>query len=99
MLAGASSAAIDWVGALLLGYVPERIPITLHAFDQFRWPLTDFPADDIRVCGAFGNGTAELLEDAPLAERASAYPLGWLDAVKSSVHASTVTPAADGEPA
>lgn len=99
ILAGASSAAIDWVGAILLGYAPERIPITAHAFDEFRWPLTDFLPADVRIRGALGDGPAALLEDADLAARASAYPLGWLDAVAEAASARSVTPRAGDEPA
>jgi uncharacterized protein (DUF362 family) len=99
IVAGGSSAAVDWVGAILLGYVPERIPITAHAFDRFRWPLADFGPQDIRIAGALGTGAAGILTGAPLAARPEAYPLGWLDAVLSPAGLSAVTPTAGDEPA
>ena len=77
---GSSSAAIDWVGALLLGYAPERIPITAHAFDEFRWPLTDFAPDEVRVTGSMGDGAAAMLGGLGLATPTE-YPRGWRDAV------------------
>ena len=99
LLAGTSSAAMDWVGAMLLGYAPERIPITAHAFDRFRWPLTDFSPGDVRVVGSLGDGPASMLRDARLPTSPSAYPLGWLDAVATPASADAITPAADNEPA
>ncbi len=99
LLAGASSAAMDWVGAILLGYAPLRIPITAHAFDEFRWPITDFSPDEVSVRGALGEGPAALLETAQLAARATDYPLGWLDAVAEPTGARAVTPRAGDEPA
>ncbi|HET9010210.1 MAG TPA: DUF362 domain-containing protein, partial [Gemmatimonadaceae bacterium] len=55
VIAGSSSAAVDWAGAQLLGYDPSRIPIAHHAFDDFRWPLTRFGADDVQIVGDGGS--------------------------------------------
>lgn len=99
LLAGESSAAMDWVGAILLGYAPGRIPITAHAFDAFRWPITDFSPEDVSIRGALGDGPASMLETAELAARAAHYPSGWLDAVSEPADAHGVTPRAGDEPA
>ena len=49
ILAGENAAAIDFVGAHLLGMNPEEIPIIRSAFDDFRWPLTRFPRAEVAV--------------------------------------------------
>jgi uncharacterized protein (DUF362 family) len=87
LLAGESSAAVDWVGSWLLGYAPHRIPITSHAFDRFAWPLVSFPSREVRLAGALGSGFAdELLE--PLARRSAVtHPAGWADAAAISAAA------------
>ena len=90
LVGGSSSAAIDWVGAMLLGYAPERIPITAHAFDRFRWPLTDFEPSDVRVAGSLGEGPSSLVAGSGL-PTPSNHPLGWLDAVVTPGAAEATT--------
>jgi uncharacterized protein (DUF362 family) len=80
LLAGASSAAVDWVGAHLLGYDPHRIPIAREAFGQFRYPLVEFRAEDVSVLGDLGHGIADELLPG-LIPTPKHYPLGWLDAI------------------
>ena len=79
LIAGASSPAVDWVGAHLLGYDPQRIPIAREAFGAFRYPLTTFGWQDISTVGDLGHGGADALAGSivPPAE----YPQGWRDAV------------------
>ncbi|HEX4933098.1 MAG TPA: DUF362 domain-containing protein, partial [Gemmatimonadaceae bacterium] len=87
VLAGENPAAVDLVGARLLGYDPGRIPIVAHAFDRFRWPLTDFGAADVRVDGALGIGLArDCVHDATGVTEMH-YPAGWRDAVAAPPHA------------
>lgn len=81
LLAGENAAAVDLVGARLLGYAPERIPIVAHAFDRFRWPLTDFAAADVMVTGAMGSGPAGERIHAAFGETEMHWPAGWRDAV------------------
>jgi hypothetical protein len=80
LLAGANSAAVDYVGAQLLGYDPALIPIVRHAFDAFRWPLARSSAFDVTLLGDLT--AAELmrneLDGPPLI-----YPIGWMDAVRA----------------
>lgn len=80
LLAGSSAAAVDHVGTRLLGYDPSRIPIVSHAFDDFTWPLVDFPASDVKVIGALGSGRADALVHRTEGE--VHYPPGWRDAVR-----------------
>ncbi len=84
LLAGENAAAVDLVGARLLGYAPERIPIVAHAFDRFRWPLTDFAPGDVRVSGAFGDGPAAERIHADFGDTKMHWPAGWRDAVADS---------------
>ena len=78
LLAGSNAAAVDLVGARLLGYVPGLIPIVAHAFDRFRWPLTDFAADEVRVSGALGDGDAAERVRATFGDTEMHWPAGWL---------------------
>ncbi len=85
LLAGSNAAAVDLVGARLLGYAPERIPIVAHAFDRFRWPLTDFAREDVRVTGALGDGPAAQHVDADFGGTEMHWPAGWRDAIDDAV--------------
>ena len=80
--AGASSAAVDWVGARLLGYDPSRIPIAREAFGSFRYPLVKFGPESVTITGDLGHGEADTLLPGCM-PRPAHYPLGWLDAVAS----------------
>lgn len=82
LLGGASSAAVDLVGAHLLGYDPSRIPIAREAFGSFRYSLVDFESESVSVLGDLGHGTADSLLPGCM-PRPAHYPLGWLDAVAS----------------
>jgi uncharacterized protein (DUF362 family) len=79
LLAGSNSAAVDRIGAQLLGYDPEMIPIVRRAFEDFRWSLVRPGASDVDVVGDLGAVT-RLLPDksspTPLI-----HPVGWVDAV------------------
>ena len=81
---GRNSAAVDWVGAHLLGYEPRRIPIAREAFTQFRWPLTDFATDEVTVLGDLGDGKADEVLERISGERSIVYPSGWQDAARES---------------
>lgn len=80
LLGGSSSAAVDWVGAQLLGYEPERIPVAREAFGGFRWPLASFAGTDVEVVGDPGSGAVNQVGDVRPSCRIT-YPLGWIDAV------------------
>lgn len=85
LLAGGNAAAVDHVGARLLGYDPSRIPIVQHAFDRFKWPLTDFASSEVMVTGALGEGAADDIVH-QLVDSIS-YPVGWRDAATTEVAA------------
>ena len=80
---GMNAAAVDWVGARLLGYDPARISIVREAFADFRWPITCYAPGDVTLSGDFGAGNAEQLlksREAP----AVIYPAGWRTAANSA---------------
>jgi uncharacterized protein (DUF362 family) len=86
LLAGECAAAVDYVGALLLGYDPARVPVVRHAFDEFRWPLADCAPEEVLLIGEVGE---ERASDPPgsLAAREVVYPLGWRDAAAAGTGA------------
>lgn len=75
LLAGNNASAVDWVGAHLLAYEPEKIPLLRHAFDQFRWPITNFSSGGVRVTGDLGKGTPQSVIES--VRKAVTHPLGW----------------------
>lgn len=78
ILGGNNAAAMDWVGAHLLAYDPEKIALVRHAFDQFRWPIADFPSSSVSVAGDLGEGTpSRVLESF---RQPVVHPVGWRDA-------------------
>lgn len=79
LLAGSNSAAVDRIGAQLLGYQTDLIPIVRRAFDEFRWPLVRSAASETEIIGDLHRGEHHLVErpsPVPLV-----YPVGWVDAV------------------
>lgn len=78
LLAANNAAAMDTVGALLLGYDPARITIAREALGDFRWPLAPFRREDVSVTGDMGGGRAEEV----LRGRGArvVHPVGWRDA-------------------
>ncbi len=81
MFAGSNPAAVDWIGAQLLGYDPAKIPIAREAFGQFRWPLVSKSPADVRVLDASGDFTNEVATTS-LAKGPIIYPAGWRDATR-----------------
>lgn len=80
LLAGSSAPAVDWVGALLLGYDPSKVHVTREAFGRFRWPLVPFGPGDVTLCGDAGEGNAaEVVRARPDAPAVN-HPVGWRDA-------------------
>jgi len=78
MFAGNNAAAVDWLGARLLGYDPQLIPIVREAFGDFRWPISTSRPEDITLSGDWGTGK---LEQMSLKEMGNVvHPLGWRDA-------------------
>ena len=80
---GANAAAVDWVGARLLGYDPSRISIVREAFADFRWPITSYTPGEVKLSGDFGAGSADRIltsRETP----AVIYPAGWQAAANSA---------------
>ena len=86
LLGSWNAAAMDWVGAYLLGYTPARVSIAREAFGHFRWPLVTFAHEQVRVCGDLGEGAADELlgtRGEPLFQ--VKHPAGWRDAAAAPV--------------
>jgi len=80
LLGSNNAAAMDWVGAQLLAYDPEKISLMRHAFDSFHWPIANFSRGDVKLVGDFGAGSAgAILEKI---ERCVIHPVGWRDAAR-----------------
>jgi uncharacterized protein (DUF362 family) len=83
LLAGGNAAAVDWVGAQLLDYQPELIPIVRGAFGRFRWPIASFPANDVAVSGELGSGKSVSVLSARSLVPNVIHPAGWRDAARA----------------
>lgn len=84
LMSGANAGAVDWIGAYLLGYPPENIPIVREALQTFRWPLTSFTRRDICLLGDLGEGVADEVFKGRPAETIN-HPIGWRDVAHSRV--------------
>jgi len=78
LLGSNNAAAMDWIGAQLLAYDPEKISLVRHAFDQFRWPIANSPSNRVELVGDLGAGYPQPILDA-MRPRVS-HPVGWRDA-------------------
>ncbi|MBI3652060.1 MAG: DUF362 domain-containing protein [Acidobacteria bacterium] len=83
IFAGRNAAALDWVGAQLLGYDPLRIPVVREAFGAFSWPLARFAADQVQMLGDVESGSAKRARTCLQQPAAIVYPAGWRDAAAS----------------
>ena len=79
IVGGNNAAAVDWVGAHLLALDPEKVPLTRHAFDQFRWPITNSSSASVIVIGDLGEGVP--LSVIEKVRQPVNHPLGWRSAV------------------
>jgi uncharacterized protein (DUF362 family) len=77
LLAGENAAAVDWVGAGLLGYDQKLVRIVSGAFMRFRWPLAGFGPSEIELVGDLGEDAAEVLVRPP---QPVIHPAGWIPA-------------------
>ncbi len=78
LLGGGNPAAVDWVGAHLLGYDPRRVALTREAFGRFHWPLAAFESDEIRLTGDLED-EAGSLAGALGGAHSVKHPPGWRD--------------------
>src|SRR5215813_9845612 len=89
ILAGHNAAAVDRVGAHLLGYDPEKLSIVREAFGGVLWPIASFDPADVSILGDWKAGPTYQV----FRERENLtpviHPVGWRDAslTASSVNA------------
>lgn len=72
LFGGNNAAAVDWVGARLLGYDPQQLSIVREAFGKFSWPLASFAPADIEIAGDWSSDA-----EVKLSNRQAIYPEGW----------------------
>ena len=77
IFAGRNAAAMDYVGAQLLGYEPQRLPVVREAFGEFSWPLTSFTSGDVILVGDADTEGLTAKTSEPII-----YPVGWRDAAR-----------------
>lgn len=82
LLAGSNAAALDLVGAHLLGMNPARIPIITGAFGRFRWPLTAFSQEAVCVHLKGNTVTLQNAMSGLNPPRPEHVPAGWKSIVK-----------------
>ncbi|MFZ0815692.1 MAG: DUF362 domain-containing protein [Candidatus Sulfotelmatobacter sp.] len=70
-----NTVAAEWVHARLMGFDPEKIPLIREAFARFKYPLTNFSPDSIRVWIADTEKSAQ--EILPFDGRPFLPPRGW----------------------
>ena len=82
VLAGRNPVAVDLVGAELMGFDYERIPMLAEAFVEHPLPLVEFRADEISITSNVGDlcGNLDTLRHA--GRPAFAAPLGWIDFIE-----------------
>ncbi len=78
LLGSNNAAAMDWVGAQVLAYDPQKISLVRHAFDSFHWPIANFSSADVRLVGDLGAGAPRAILEA--VQRCVTHPVGWRDA-------------------
>jgi uncharacterized protein (DUF362 family) len=84
LVAGGNAAAVDWVAASLLDYDPRAISLTRGAFGGFRWPLTSFAPEEIRLLGDLGSGLSAAVLD-ELTAVPVRHPVGWRSAARTGL--------------
>src|SRR5215475_11551638 len=80
ILAGRNAAAVDRVGAHLLGYDPERLPIVREAFGDVQWPIASFEPGDVTFLGDWKVGHADQIFRDCKNPMTVIHPIGWRDA-------------------
>ena len=70
-----NTGAAEWVHARLMGFDPRRIPLIRETFGRFKYPLTDFESDSIRVWIAEAEKSVH--DVLPFEGRAFLPPRGW----------------------
>ena len=76
VLASGNPAAMDQVGARLLGYDPAKVPLLIHAFGDFRWPIAKFEHEEMVLTDA--DRAIDITEDELLEKDLPVrHPAGW----------------------
>ena len=82
IVAGSNQAAVDMVGARLLGYDASRIPTLRLAFDEYRWPITAFRSEE--VVEVVADRSEEDEREGATSRKEIRHPIGWTDALAAN---------------
>jgi hypothetical protein len=85
ILVGSNPAAVDYVGAHLLGYDPERIRLIRNAFGLGHRPISSFMPSEIKLLGDWGMGPAHEVLRKRRAHGGISHPIGWRDVAMADV--------------
>lgn len=85
MLVGRNPVAVDYVGAHLLGYDPDRIRLIGNAFSLEHRRISSFMAKEITVLGDCGTGPAQDVMKKRTAHVGISHPEGWRDVAVADV--------------
>src|SRR5215470_9939997 len=80
VMAGCNAAAVDRVGAYLLGYDPKLLPIVREAFGGVRWPIAAYESEDVAILGDWKAGPADQMFHEMGNLTPVIHPIGWRDA-------------------
>ncbi len=80
VMAGGNAAAVDQVGARLLGYDPKRLSIVREAFGDGQWPIAKFEPGDVTILGDWKSGPADQALSCRENLTPVIHPIGWRDA-------------------
>jgi hypothetical protein len=77
-----NSAAVDWIGAQLLGFGPHKIPLVTEAFQVADHPIAFFEAADVVPITTGGESTLNGLQGRRTL--ATHFPAGWQSAIAAA---------------
>jgi uncharacterized protein (DUF362 family) len=82
LTAAANPAALDWVGAYLLGLDPAKIPLLAGVFGGYKWPVAHFPAESVTAIADNQEIPASRLVNELHLPKPEHIPAGWGSALR-----------------
>ncbi len=79
LLLGSDPALVDAVGAKVMGFNPQDLPLVRHAFDEHRWPITTDSLDEITVWDERCGESVKIAEIPPAVEGGFRPHFAWAE--------------------